>query len=71
MKWSFPTSAFSVTSGFFMFVLENLQNITRHGISRIGITSLVVYNKMTDGYTVVDAPSKEVKLRARKNLEKD
>ena len=37
----------------FMFVLENLQNITRHG-SHPGdeITSLVVYNKTADGYTV-------------------
>ncbi|MCK7532734.1 MAG: SiaB family protein kinase [Marinilabiliales bacterium] len=37
----------------FMFVLENLQNITRHGVSKSEeITSLVVYNKTADGYTV-------------------
>lgn len=37
----------------FMFVLENLQNITRHGSTQSeGITSLVVYSKTQDGYTV-------------------
>jgi hypothetical protein len=37
----------------FMFVLENLQNISRHG-AKPGkeITSLVVYSKTADGYTV-------------------
>lgn len=37
----------------FMFVLENLQNITRHGTEPLQeVMSLVVYNKTDDGYTV-------------------
>jgi len=36
----------------FMFVLENLQNITRHADSGLGVMSLVVYTKTDDGYTV-------------------
>lgn len=37
----------------FMFVLENLQNITRHGVTKSNeITSLVVYSKTAEGYTV-------------------
>lgn len=37
----------------FMFVLENLQNISRHGARpEKAVTSLVVYSKTTDGYTV-------------------
>lgn len=37
----------------FMFVLENLQNITRHARSQASeVISLVIYNKTPDGYTV-------------------
>lgn len=37
----------------FMFVLENLQNITRHATSHANdVISLVIYNKTPDGYTV-------------------
>jgi len=57
----------------FMFVLENLQNITRHGISKSAeITSLVVYNKTADGYTVStgNALKKSEVRDLRKNLEK-
>lgn len=57
----------------FMFVLENLQNITRHGITKSeNITSLVVYSKTTDGYTVSTGNAlKKSEVRAlRKNLQK-
>jgi len=57
----------------FMFVLENLQNITRHGVSRREeITSLVVYNKTADGYTVStgNALKKSEVKGLRSNLEK-
>lgn len=57
----------------FMFVLENLQNITRHGITKSeGMTSLVVYNKTADGYTVStgNALKKSEVRDLRKNLEK-
>ncbi len=57
----------------FMFVLENLQNITKHGISKSAeITSLVVYNKTADGYTVStgNALRKSEVKDLRKNLEK-
>ncbi len=57
----------------FMFVLENLQNITRHGSTeRDEVTSLVVYNKTADGYTVSTGnvlKKREVK-GLRQNLEK-
>ncbi len=36
----------------FMFVLENLQNITRHADTSLEVMSLVVYTKTDDGYTV-------------------
>ncbi len=37
----------------FMFVLENLQNVTRHGENRQHADmSLVVYSKTSDGYTI-------------------
>lgn len=57
----------------FMFVLENLQNISRHG-TRPGkeVTSLVVYSKTADGYTVSTGNvirKKEV-AGLRRNLEK-
>lgn len=57
----------------FMFVLENLQNITRHGITRSeDVASLVVYNKTADGYTVStgNALKKSEVKDLRKNLEK-
>lgn len=57
----------------FMFVLENLQNITRHGIAKSEeITSLVVYSKTADGYTVSTGNAlKNNDVRSlRKNLEK-
>ncbi len=57
----------------FMFVLENLQNITRHGITRSeDITSLVVYSKTPDGYTVSTGNAlKKSEVRGlRKNLQK-
>lgn len=57
----------------FMFVLENLQNITRHGASgREEITSLVVYNKTADGYTVStgNALKKSEVKGLKSNLEK-
>ena len=57
----------------FMFVLENLQNITRHG-TKAGdeVTSLVVYNKTADGYTVStgNALKKRDVKELRQNLEK-
>ncbi len=57
----------------FMFVLENLQNITRHG-TKAGdeVTSLVVYNKTDDGYTVStgNALKKRDVKELRQNLEK-
>lgn len=57
----------------FMFVLENLQNITRHGSTeRDEVTSLVVYNKTADGYTVSTGnvlKKREIK-GLRQNLEK-
>jgi hypothetical protein len=38
----------------FMFVLENLQNISRHSTTPVHeMTSLVVYSKTADGYTVM------------------
>jgi hypothetical protein len=68
-------SAFSLLGRkrLFMFVLENLQNITRHG-SATGdeVTSLVVYTKTNDGYNVSTGnalKTKEVK-GLRENLEK-
>lgn len=57
----------------FMFVLENLQNITRHGVTKSeAITSLVVYNKTADGYTVStgNALKKSEVKGLRNNLEK-
>jgi hypothetical protein len=57
----------------FMFVLENLQNITRHGITKNeDVASLVVYNKTADGYTVStgNALKKSEVKDLRKNLEK-
>jgi hypothetical protein len=57
----------------FMFVLENLQNITRHGIIRSNeITSLVVYSKTPEGYTVStgNALKKSEVGALRKNLMK-
>ncbi len=57
----------------FMFVLENLQNITRHGVSKSEeITSLVVYNKTADGYTVStgNALKKSEVTGLRRSLEK-
>jgi hypothetical protein len=57
----------------FMFVLENLQNITRHGVTKSEeITSLVVYNKTADGYTVStgNALRKNEVKSLRSNLEK-
>jgi len=57
----------------FMFVLENLQNITRHGITRSEeITSLVIYNKTADGYTVSTGNAlKKSEVRGlKRNLEK-
>ncbi len=57
----------------FMFVLENLQNITRHGVSKSEeITSLVVYNKTADGYTVStgNALRKNEVKSLKSNLEK-
>jgi len=40
----------------FMFVLESLQNVTRHGNSAISdLMSLVVYSKLDRGYTVTTA----------------
>jgi hypothetical protein len=68
-------SAFSLLGRkrLFMFVLENLQNITRHGsVSNDEITSLVVYTKTNDGYNVSTGnalKTKDVK-GLRKNLEK-
>jgi hypothetical protein len=68
-------SAFSLLGRkrLFMFVLENLQNITRHGSSaRDEVTSLVVYNKTADGYTVSTGnvlKKREVK-GLRQNLDK-
>ncbi|MGB8359442.1 MAG: SiaB family protein kinase [Bacteroidales bacterium] len=68
-------SAFSLLGRkrLFMFVLENLQNITRHGsTARDEVTSLVVYNKTPDGYTVSTGnvlKKREVK-GLRQNLEK-
>lgn len=57
----------------FMFVLENLQNITRHASTeRDEVTSLVVYNKTADGYTVSTGnvlKKREIK-GLRQNLEK-
>ncbi len=57
----------------FMFVLENLQNITRHGVTKSeAITSLVVYNKTADGYTVStgNALRKSEVKGLKNNLEK-
>lgn len=57
----------------FMFVLENLQNITRHGITRSNeITSLVVYSKTAEGYTVStgNALKKSEVPGLRRNLQK-
>jgi len=68
-------SAFSLLGRkrLFMFVLENLQNITRHGsVSGDEVTSLVVYTKTSDGYNVSTGnalKTKDVK-GLRKNLEK-
>jgi len=57
----------------FMFVLENLQNITRHGVTRSNeITSLVVYSKTSEGYTVStgNALRKGEVSSLRRNLKK-
>ena len=57
----------------FMFVLENLQNITRHGVANSEeMTSLVVYHKTADGYTVStgNALKKSDVKGLRSNLEK-
>ncbi len=57
----------------FMFVLENLQNITRHGVTNSEeMTSLVVYHKTADGYTVSTGNAlKKTEVRGlRSNLEK-
>lgn len=57
----------------FMFVLENLQNISRHGARREKeVTSLVVYSKTADGYTVSTGNViKRVEVaRLGRNLEK-
>jgi len=56
----------------FMFVLENLQNISRHGTSTdYDNMSLVVYTKTDDGYTVTTGNAIDVKEVAelRANLE--
>lgn len=57
----------------FMFVLENLQNIIRHGVATSDeVTSLVLYSKTAEGYTVSTGnalKNSEVK-GLRKNLEK-
>jgi hypothetical protein len=56
-----------------MFVLENLQNITRHGVTNSEeMTSLVVYHKTADGYTVSTGNAlKNSEVRGlRSNLEK-
>lgn len=68
-------SAFSLLGRkrLFMFVLENLQNITRHGSAASEeVTSLVVYTKTEDGYNVSTGnalKTKEVR-GLRENLEK-
>lgn len=57
----------------FMFALENLQNISRHGVGkRENMTSLVVYNKNVDGYTINtgNALRKSEVRGLRRNLER-
>ncbi len=57
----------------FMFALENLQNITRHGAGkREDLTSLVVYNKNAEGYTISsgNALRKSEVRGLRRNLER-
>jgi hypothetical protein len=57
----------------FMFVLENLQNIARHGTSAGNeVTSLVIYSKTADGYTVStgNAIKKSEVAGLKRNLEK-
>ena len=56
----------------FMFVLENLQNIIRHGVAKSDeVTSLVLYSKTAEGYTVCtgNALKKSEVKGLRKNLE--
>jgi hypothetical protein len=56
----------------FMFVLENLQNIIRHGTAKSDeVTSLVLYSKTAEGYTVStgNALKKSEVKGLRKNLE--
>jgi len=56
----------------FMFVLENLQNIIRHGAAKSDeVTSLVLYSKTAEGYTVStgNALKKSEVKGLRKNLE--
>ncbi len=64
----------------FMFVLENLQNITRHATAQGNeVVSLVIYNKTPDGYTVTtgnpiaaaDVPVLKNSLDNINNLEPD
>jgi hypothetical protein len=57
----------------FMFVLENLQNITRHSSTPVHeMTSMVLYSKTEDGYTVITGNTirKEDVNGLRGNLEK-
>lgn len=57
----------------FMFVLENLQNITRHSLKESeDLTSLVVYHKTDNGYTVSTANAlRNSEVRGlRRNLER-
>ena len=56
----------------FMFVLENLQNIIRHGTAKSDeVTSLVLYSKTAEGYKVStgNALKKSEVKGLRKNLE--
>ena len=57
----------------FMFVLENLQNITRHSSTPVHeMTSMVLYSKTEDGYTVITGNTirKEDVMGLKGNLEK-
>ncbi len=57
----------------FMFVLENLQNITRHSSTPVHeMTSMVLYSKTEDGYTVITGNTirKEDVKGLKGNLEK-
>lgn len=55
----------------FMFVLENLQNITRHADPGCDVMSLVVYTKTREGYTVTtgNVMSEDEVINLKENLE--